>query len=129
MQIITDITDNMNNTDYPWIVRITQITWIKQIISVLSINIYTHFNIYIYKFNNLLLFIKKILYLFISLISIISDGKILPITLWFFFKNKSFSNNFGFNCVRFAVIVLPAWENNLSLEVDVAEIDKYFLAK
>lgn len=46
-----------------------------------------------------------------------------------FFQNKSFSKNLGFNCVRFAIIVLPAWENNLSLEVEVAEIDKYFLAK
>lgn len=46
-----------------------------------------------------------------------------------FFQNKSFSKNLGFNCVRFAVIVLPAWENNLSLEVEVTEIDKYFLAK
>ena len=59
----------------------------------------------------------------------IYQAKYYPNNVHFFFKTTIRSNKFWFKDVLFAVIIFPASENNLSLEVEVAEIHKYFCAR
>src|SRR4051794_39768685 len=56
------------------------------------------------------------------------SGKILPISRQFCLQNTKFSKVDGNKLVRLTVITLPASENNLSLEANVAGIAKYFFA-